>query len=187
VSCIRLISYPTDDDGKQIGMNLLGDKLEHEHGAPWYVIHVSSPRVNENIKNPTTNPQRTELYNMLLSLARPFMKLTLNSKVKRIDPDTPSVTLVSGITYSADLIIGADGIHSVVRSCIIGRHDVPLSVPVGDMAYRALIPTETFLSDPDLRDLVEDPRINCWMGPLKHIIGYCVVRTAHFSSSTESC
>ncbi|EEB90637.1 hypothetical protein MPER_11131 [Moniliophthora perniciosa FA553] len=42
------------------------------------------------------------------------------------------------------------------------------------MAYRTLISTEAFRSDPLLRDLVEKPRISCWIGPKKHVIGYCV-------------
>ncbi|KAL0067219.1 hypothetical protein AAF712_005789 [Marasmius tenuissimus] len=98
----------------------------------------------------------------------------LNCKVKEINPDAPSVTLESGATFSADLIIGADGIHSTVRGSVIGHNTLPLVVPTGDMAYRAVVSTEHFLADPDLRDLVENPRVNCWMGPLKHIIGYCI-------------
>jgi salicylate hydroxylase len=113
---------------------------------------------------------------MLFSIAKPFMDLRLGAKVQSIDPDTPSVTLVSGETIFADLIIGADGIHSVVRRSIIGESKIPLSTPLGDMAFRALIPASTMMDDPELRDLIENPRLTCWMGPNRHVMGYRVVR-----------
>ncbi|KAG7085982.1 hypothetical protein E1B28_003506 [Marasmius oreades] len=113
---------------------------------------------------------------MLLSIAKPFMNLKLRAKVKHVDPTVPSITLESGETFSGDIIIGADGIHSIVRETVVGDKDIPLSVPLGDVALRAIIPTKPMLRDPELRDLVQNPRLTCWMGPLRHAVGYCVVR-----------
>ncbi|KAK7061079.1 hypothetical protein VNI00_000814 [Paramarasmius palmivorus] len=135
-------------DGRQVGLDPLGHRIEYEHGVPWYVAH------------------RADLYAMLLSIAKPFMELRL--EVSRCKP------LQTGEVIRGDLIIGADGIHSVVRNSVIGKRKIPLSVPTGDMAYRALVRTDTFMEDPDLRDLLENPRVSCWMGPLKHVIGYSV-------------
>ena len=39
-------------------------------------------------------------------------------EVSSIDPETPSLTLATGETYNGDLIIGADGPRSFVRSVI---------------------------------------------------------------------
>ena len=30
-----------DRTGEQVGMAILGDKMERDHGAPWHVVHVS--------------------------------------------------------------------------------------------------------------------------------------------------
>ncbi|KAF9262831.1 FAD/NAD(P)-binding domain-containing protein [Marasmius fiardii PR-910] len=143
-------------DGKQVGLDPLGRRIEYEHGVPWYVSH------------------RADLHALLFSIAKPFMELRLGTRVIVVDPDRSSITLHTGEMIRGDFIIGADGIHSIVRGCVVGENNTPLSVSTGDMAYRALIPTDTFMEDPDLRDLVENPRVNCWMGPLKHIIGYNV-------------
>lgn len=70
-------------------------------------------------------------------------------------------------------VVFTDGIKSVVREAINGP-DVP--VPTGDAAYRAVISIEDMMLDPDLAALVHTSQIHCWMGPSRHIVGYCVVR-----------
>ena len=49
------------------------------------------------------------------------------------------------------------------------------AVATGDAAYRAVIPTEKMMGDPELRELVENPEMTGWMGPKKHIMAYCIV------------
>ncbi|KIK69605.1 hypothetical protein GYMLUDRAFT_186757 [Collybiopsis luxurians FD-317 M1] len=143
--------------GEVVGMSRLEGKLDRAHGAPWFVLH------------------RADLYGMLFSIASPYMKLKLNSKVVALEtkiPEKPSVTLQTGEVISADFVIGADGINSIVRSHITGQQFVGTST--GDVAYRVVLPTETFLSDPQLKTLVEEPRVTCWMGPGGHVVGYCI-------------
>ncbi|KAJ3714299.1 hypothetical protein C8R42DRAFT_646655, partial [Lentinula raphanica] len=43
-----------------------------------------------------------------------------------------------------------------------------------DIAYRVVLPTETFKDEPQLRALVDEPRIRCWIGPGRHVVGYCI-------------
>ena len=107
--------------------------------------------------------------------------IKLNSKVIEVDPSTPLVRLASGETLRGDLVIGADGLRSTVRAIVAGREDKPELT--GDAAYRALIPVELVLTDPDLRDLVENPALDIWMGPRRHVVGYCVV--SGISASTK--
>lgn len=59
---------------------------------------------------------RSDLYKELTRLATgegdgPPAELLLGSKVLACDPEAGTVTLGNGETISADLIIGADGIH----------------------------------------------------------------------------
>ncbi|KAJ4482208.1 FAD/NAD-P-binding domain-containing protein [Lentinula aciculospora] len=148
-----------DDTGEILGMSRLEGKFERDHGAPWYVVH------------------RADLHGMLFTLASPYMKLRMNSKVVDLDvkdPHRPSVTLHTGEIISADLIIGADGINSVGRNFVTGKTDIPLDIPTGDVAYRVVLPTHTFTDDLELRSLVEEPRVRLWMGPGKHVVGYCI-------------
>ncbi|MBL0420021.1 FAD-dependent monooxygenase [Ramlibacter sp. AW1] len=70
-----------------------------------------------------------------------------------------------GTRFEADLIVGADGIHSVVRDETWGRSDAQFT---GHMCWRALVPVEhhplPFVS----------PDASFWMGPKAHLVTYYV-------------
>jgi salicylate hydroxylase len=111
---------------------------------------------------------------MLLDLAKSYMTLKLNSRVVSVEPQEGKVTLENGEVISGDLLIGADGIKSIVRDAVAGgRPKSP--VPTGHAAYRAVISTKDMISDPDLKPLIDQAEMISWMGPGKHIIGYCIV------------
>ncbi|MER6171962.1 FAD-dependent oxidoreductase [Streptosporangium sp. NPDC001681] len=61
----------------------------------------------------------------------------LNTEVTRIDPDSGLVTFAGGRT-EADLVVGADGIHSPVRSTLFPAHPAPSYS--GVTAWRLLVP-----------------------------------------------
>ena len=112
---------------------------------------------------------------MLYEIASPLADLRLGAEVVSIDALKASVTLKSGETISAaDLIIGADGVHSVVRP-VLGNPQIVK--PMRDRAYRYLIPAQDMLKDPELRALIEKPVIYVWNGPHKHLVGYEIVRS----------
>ena len=137
--------------------------MRREHGAPYYHIH------------------RADFHRMVYDRAvasSDRVSVRLGSTVKSVDPipnaqGQVSVTLTSGETITGDLIVGADGVKSLVRQVVIGRADAP--EPTGDAAYRAIISTDVMLSDPDLRPFVETPEMTAWMGPGRHLMGYCIV------------
>jgi salicylate hydroxylase len=70
-----------------------------------------------------------------------------------------------GTQFEADLIVGADGIHSAVRDSLWGK---TASQYTGHMCWRALVPVEQhplpFVS----------PDASFWMGPKAHIVTYYV-------------
>lgn len=150
----QMLNLRRYSDGEMVGWKLWGDNLERDHGAPYYHIH------------------RADLQRILLDLAKPFVNIRLNSKVQRVDPSLPTVTLESGETLKADLIIGADGLNSRLRDIVVGHPDKP--TPTGDATYRALIPTGPMMKDSDLRQLLDESSVNVWMGPGRHIVSYCV-------------
>ncbi|KAF8994816.1 hypothetical protein BDQ17DRAFT_1430821 [Cyathus striatus] len=97
---------------------------------------------------------------MLLDIALPHITLRMNSKVTSVDPSLPSVTLQSGETIHADLIIGADGVKSHLRTPSSGprpsqvhrRRSVPSVNPDGRDHQR-----------PELKILVDQPvRLYGW-------------------------
>ena len=72
------------------------------------------------------------------------------------DSDSASVHLDSGEIVDADVVVGADGLHSQVRTAVLGYVKTP--IPSGDIAYRITIPRELVEDDPDefVRSIVFD-------------------------------
>ncbi|TKA81732.1 hypothetical protein B0A55_01117 [Friedmanniomyces simplex] len=67
------------------------------------------------------------------------------SRVVSCDCDAGFVVLESGEQVHADLIVGADGIHSVLRDHVV--HEKINTVPTGLSAYRFMVPTSTLEHD----------------------------------------
>ena len=73
----------------------------------------------------------------------------------------PSVTLQGGEVLTADLVLGADGLHSVLRPALqAGKSESPFFT--GQVAWRALIPER---GNPD-------PQAQVFMGPGRHLVSY---------------
>jgi len=79
-------------------------------------------------------------------------------------PDKARVTFANGATIEADVVVGADGIHSELRP-----HVFPPSKPVfhGTVSYRGLVPIERLPDWPTDRWLT-------WAGPSKHFLTFAV-------------
>ncbi|KAI0925362.1 hypothetical protein AcV7_005629 [Taiwanofungus camphoratus] len=140
-------------DGERVGYTRWAEKMD-AFGAPYYHIH------------------RADFHKLLYDLAAPNMTLRLNSTVVAVDPEAPSLTLASGEVAHGDLVIGADGVKSIIQQVVLGR--VNPAQPTGDAAYRALIPTSLMLADPDLKPFVEVPEMTGWMAPGRHLMAYNV-------------
>ena len=95
------------------------------------------------------------------------VELKFSTHVVAVEPgELSSVVLFSdGASQSFDIVIGADGIHSIVRPCVGGIDKPRFS---GSAAYRALVP----------RSAVEDLPIEVTnrMGPDRHVVSYFIGR-----------
>ncbi|KAJ7488286.1 FAD/NAD(P)-binding domain-containing protein [Mycena latifolia] len=61
----------------------------------------------------------------------------LNSPALSCDPETGTLTLKNGVVHHADLMLGADGIHSAIRTSVLGYEQIaPAS---GRAAFRCLL------------------------------------------------
>ncbi|KAK8078879.1 hypothetical protein PG994_002686 [Apiospora phragmitis] len=91
------------------------------------------------------------------------------SAVASCDPDAGTVTLQSGETLDADLIIGADGIHSAIRTAVLGEERS--AIPTGISAYRLLIPIEN-LQGLDLPEKLIDTSRSSREGSTTMVMGH---------------
>ena len=118
---------------------------------------------------PLANVARNELVEIIGNAVavRTNVTLKFSTHVVAVEPgESSSVVLFSdGSSQTFDIVIGADGIHSVVRPCVGGIDKPRFS---GSAAYRALVP----------RSAAEDLPIDVTnrMGPDRHVVSYFIGR-----------
>ena len=118
---------------------------------------------------PLANVARNELVEILggAVAAQTNVTMKFSTHVVKVEPGDSSseVIFADGSSQSFDIVIGADGIHSVVRPCVGGIDKPRFS---GSAAYRALVP----------RSAVEDLPIDVTnrMGPDRHVVSYFIGR-----------
>lgn len=140
--------YRAWDTGERLFWTPLGKRAELTFGAPYYHAH------------------RAELLNVLLG-ALGQQGLRLNSRVSTFsqDADSVAITLADGTTFEGDILVGADGIHSTVRSGLFGQKQARYT---GNVAWRGLVPAEA------IAHLQLEKVTGVWMGPNRSIVQYFV-------------
>ncbi|TFK70739.1 salicylate hydroxylase [Pluteus cervinus] len=96
--------------------------------------------------------------------------LTKTSYAEAGNPNSTTLHFSDGTTFTADLVIGADGIKSVTRKYITGEENPHLRY-TGHSVYRSLIPME------DLRKAgleTDVGRLISWLHGDRHIISFTV-------------
>jgi salicylate hydroxylase len=136
------------DDGRTLLRTPLGDVVETAFGFPHYQSH------------------RADVLRILVH-ALPADRLHLEHRL--IDlinlGEYVEAKFENGVRISAEILVGADGIHSTVRRLLFGPENPRFT---GCAAYRGLIPAER------LSWLNLDLTSELWMGPGKHFIRYFV-------------
>ncbi|KAI0738696.1 FAD/NAD(P)-binding domain-containing protein [Daedaleopsis nitida] len=101
-------------------------------------------------------------------------KVDLNTEVTSIRQGTaesprPVVTLASGEVLTGDLLVGADGCNSRVRTVVLGE-DTQF-MPGGLNVYTGVVKAEEVLQDADLKPLLMGEEWPIWMGEHTSFLG----------------
>jgi salicylate hydroxylase len=137
--------------GRELGLLRLGETALQRYGAPYATLH------------------RADLQQLLLDAVRrqTGAELRLDDAPSGFVQTTQRVTaqLGAGRTAEGDVLLGADGLWSVVRQGLL--HDGPPRV-TGHLAYRALV------RQASLPAHLRSQHITVWLGPDLHVVQYPV-------------
>jgi 2-polyprenyl-6-methoxyphenol hydroxylase-like FAD-dependent oxidoreductase len=136
------------DDGRTLLRSPLAGPVEEAFGFPHYQMH------------------RADLLSALAA-AIPTERVHLQHRLTGIVDrgDRVQAQFANGVEAEMDVLVGADGIHSVVRHILFGAEQPHFT---GCAAYRGLVPAER------LRELAVEVTAQVWMGPGRHFVHYFV-------------
>lgn len=135
------------DTGEVTWERRLGDEVERKYGAPYFYMH------------------RGDLHAALADLV-PDAIVQRNrtlSGLREIE-DGVALAFADGSRAEADLVVGADGVHSIVRDALFGAERPRFT---GRVAYRTTYPASR-LNGAEIDDCAK------WWGPDRHIVIYYV-------------
>ncbi|MBQ1023709.1 FAD-dependent monooxygenase [Micromonospora sp. C95] len=135
------------NDGELLRRTPLGESCRDRFGAPYYTLH------------------RADLHACLLGLSPPE-QIRLNARCIGVTQtaDSAQLRFADAASVKADLVVGADGIRSVVRKHL--AVDTPRYS--GQTIYRGLVPADR------VPHLVAEPAVRLWLGPDQHCVCYPV-------------
>ncbi|KAK3694143.1 FAD binding domain-containing protein [Podospora appendiculata] len=133
--CTSFLDPATLDVGLAIPQNTEQTRARFGGAELWYAHRVDLHDVLKRTATGTAGPGRP-------------VTIHLKAAVVGYNPDTPSITLADGTVVQGDLVIGADGIHSLASEAVLGRKIEPAPPAHYNFCYRFLIPAETLAADP---------------------------------------
>jgi len=126
-----------------------GEKFQRAYTYPYLVMH------------------RNDLLTILADACRENDAITIETSREVVTVEDLGngalVTCADGSTYECDALIGADGLRSVVRKCVIDDSEPVCS---GFVAYRGAIPMEEVIEFAGMNTMRQ------WIGPDLHLIQY---------------
>jgi salicylate hydroxylase len=137
-------------DGRTLQRAPLNPRCEELYGAPHLTVHRADLL---SIIAGGVPAERVHLGHRLVGLAD--------------KDDAVEAWFEHGARVTADVLVGADGIHSTVRAILLGEEAPRFA---GCVAYRGLVPAER------IADLGVEVGSQSWLGPGGHFVHYFVSR-----------
>ncbi|CAM1509688.1 Fc.00g000230.m01.CDS01 [Cosmosporella sp. VM-42] len=136
----------------------LKGRMDKEYGAEWIAIH------------------RGDYQNVLLAEALEVgASVVTDAEVTGVETarDRQQILLLkSGQRIEADVVIGADGLWSLMREIVLERPFPPIET--GDLAYRGTFSRAQLLAlnNERINKILKQSNIQVWLGPGRHAVFY---------------
>jgi len=137
----------------------LGFQIQSLCGFPYYHIHradLIGLLLDAVLAEPLITLHRDECVESYSET--PFSEETANNKSESVSVQTQKAV------YKGDIVIGADGLHSVIRRQLFGIEKPSFT---GNVAWRFMVPADRLANKPELS-------AQAWWGPGKHMVQYYV-------------
>lgn len=156
-----------DDAIVASGVEPVGKVIRHwSTGRTWEIFDLAGSS-REKYGHPFCTFHRADLHKALESgvRSRDLDAIRLDCRCESLDLSGPRpvVVLQTGERVEADLVVGADGVHSKIRIPVAGPDKAQFS---GLYAWRGVIPTEKLPAH------MRDPVGVNWVGPGRHVVQY---------------
>ena len=170
--------------GVEQGAIEIGYQADFQIIKSWHsgrlISRVDRKGFAERFGAPHVTLHRADLIELLArALKRTEVRLATRCIAVEGDGDTAVARFADGSTAEADAVVGADGLHSAVRSSLFGPQAPHFT---GCICYRGLVAMDEVPRDIETRDGT------MWMGPHGHVVHYRVRRgellniVAHYDS-----
>ena len=144
-------------DGAVLSERRIVPAMRDLYGVPWLLIH------------------RADYFRVLVEEAKRLgVTIRVNCAVTRINCSKApiSVAISAGPDIHADVVIGADGLHSKCRG-MVQQSSEPQLVTKG-FVHRVSVADEAIRAHSELRALLGNQVTNTWFGPGAHVATYPV-------------
>lgn len=140
-------------DGAILGESQMGQELERRFGAGYWCMH------------------RADLHAALVDVATRDDGVGMPVEVRlacaatgvsATGPDQARLSTSAGDELTADVLVGADGIRSVIRDSVFGAQPQSFS---GRVTNRHVLQIAAIEDDEELMELLARPAQNIWLGP----------------------
>jgi salicylate hydroxylase len=135
--------YRRWQDGRILASQELGERIQSRYGAPYYHLH------------------RADLHQAIAAGVAAQIRLGKKCSGLKSNADGVEIRFQDGSSAMADVVVGADGIHSTVREHMLGPDAPRFS---GDVSYRGLVLSER---RPEWAAALAQ---NIWVGANRHFV-----------------
>ncbi|OJJ04459.1 hypothetical protein ASPVEDRAFT_196891 [Aspergillus versicolor CBS 583.65] len=169
-NCTKMLEW-LGVDVKGYGGTLLEEMSRYDHEGTLKYSQEFGP-IRQSWQAEYYFIHRADLHTALKQQAEKVATIHTGCRIVTVgvSSDNPSVVLDDGQVFAADVLIGADGLHSVVRKQIAPSSSQPY--PTDKACFRWLLPTSEISNLDETKDIIQPGRFIEWTSGKTRLVVY---------------